>query len=75
MRTAFAVLSLALATSLALADDSLWSSHDYVDFYYRHYNGHVPLPHLRDETQKDLFRHLTDPGKITRIQRALSSAP
>ena len=70
MRTAFAVLSLALATSLALADDSQWSSHDYVDFYFRHYNGHVPLPHLRDETQKDLFRHLTDPGNITRIQQA-----
>ncbi len=70
MRTSFAVLSLALATGIAAADDSQWTSRDYVDFYFRHYNGHVPLPHLRDETQKALFHHLTDPGNIARIQQA-----
>ena len=71
----WAWMCLALAVTAARAEESQWSSRDYVDFYFRHYNGHVPLPHLRDETQKDLFRHLTDPGNITRIQRALSSAP
>lgn len=70
MRTAFAVLSLALATGIAAAGESQWTSRDYVDFYFRHYNGHVPLPHLRDETQKALFNHLTDPGNIARIQQA-----
>ena len=30
----------------------------------------MPLPHLRDETQKALFNHLIDPGNITRIEEA-----
>jgi hypothetical protein len=63
-------LALALATTVALAGESQWTSRDYVDFYFRHYNGHVPLPHLRDETQKALFNHLVDPGNITRIEQA-----
>jgi hypothetical protein len=72
MRTAFAVLSLALAlaTGLAAAGESHWTSRDYVNFYFRHYNGHVPLPHLRDEKQKALFNHLVDPGNIIRIEGA-----
>ncbi len=61
---------LALTITAAKADDSPWTSRDYVDFYFRHYNGHVPLPHLRDETQKALFNHLIDPGNITRIEQA-----
>jgi hypothetical protein len=63
-------LCLALAVTSAKADDSQWTSRDYVDFYFRHYNGHVPLPHLRNETQKALFSHLVDPGNITRIEQA-----
>jgi hypothetical protein len=61
---------LTLTITAAQADDSPWTSRDYVDFYFRHYNGHVPLPHLRDETQKTLFHHLIDPGIITRIEQA-----
>ncbi len=60
-------LCLALTLTAARAEDSPWTSRDYVDFYFRHYNGHVPLPHLRDEAQKALFKHLIDPGNITRI--------
>ncbi|MEQ1524726.1 MAG: hypothetical protein ABL936_25990, partial [Aestuariivirga sp.] len=63
-------LCLALTITAARADDSQWTSRDYVDFYFRHYNGHVPLPHLRDETQRALFNHLIDPGNITRVEHA-----
>lgn len=63
-------LCLALAVTAARAGESQWTSSDYVDFYFRHYNGHVPLPHLREETQKALFKNLTDPGNIARIQQA-----
>lgn len=60
-------LCLVLTITAARADGSKWTSRDYVDFYFRHYNGHVPLPHLRDEAQRALFSHLIDPGNITRI--------
>jgi hypothetical protein len=63
-------LGLALAMAAAKADEARWTSRDYVDLYFRHYNGRVPLPHLRDETQKALFNHLIDPANITRIQTA-----
>jgi hypothetical protein len=63
-------LCLALTITAARADGSQWTSRDYVDFYFRHYNGHVPLPHLRDETQKALFNHLIDPRNITSIEQA-----
>ncbi len=66
-------LCLVLTITAARAEDSQWTSRDYVDFYFRHYNGHVPLPHLRDETQKALFNHLIDPGNITRIEESPAS--
>ena len=47
-----------------------WTSSDYVDLYFRHYNGRVPLPHLRDEAQKALFSHLIDPANIALIVEA-----
>ena len=71
MRASWCVwLCFALTITTARAEDSQWTSRDYVDFYFRHYNGHVPLPHLRDEKQKALFNHLIDPGNITRIEQA-----
>ena len=66
-------LCLALTITAAKAEESQWTSRDYVDFYFRHYNGHVPLPHLRDKTQKALFNHLIDPGNITRIEESPAS--
>ena len=65
-------LCLALTVTVARADGSKWTSRDYVDFF-RHYNGHVPLPHLRNEVQKALFNHLVDPGNITRIEESPAS--
>ncbi|MDO8354529.1 MAG: hypothetical protein Q7T14_13805 [Aestuariivirga sp.] len=71
MRASWCVwLCLVLTMSAAGAEDRQWTSRDYVDFYFRHYNGHVPLPHLRDETQKALFNHLIDPGNIIGIEQA-----
>ena len=71
MRASWRVwLCLALTVTAARADGSKWTSRDYVDFYFRHYNGHVPLPHLRDAAQKTLFNHLIDPGNITGIEQA-----
>jgi hypothetical protein len=73
MRTSLSVrlcLGLALLTAAAKADEARWTSSDYVDLYFRHYNGRVPLPHLRDEAQSALFNHLIDPGNIARIVEA-----
>ena len=67
-------LGLALAMAAAKADEARWTSRDYVDLYFRHYNGRVPLPHLRDEAQKVLFNHLVDPGNISRIEAAPTSS-
>jgi hypothetical protein len=70
----FVALCIVLATmGTAGADERRWTSRDYVDLYFRHYNGHVPLPHLRDEAQKTLFSHLVDPANITRIVEAPNS--
>ena len=63
-------LGLAFAMAVAKADEVHWTSRDYVDLYFRHYNGRVPLPHLRDEAQKALFKHLVDPANIARIATA-----
>ena len=74
MRASWCVwLCLVLTITAARAEDSQWTSRDYVDFYFRHYNGHVPLPHMRDATQKALFKHLIDPGNITRIEESPAS--
>jgi hypothetical protein len=74
MRASWRVwLCLALTITAAKAEESQWTSRDYVDFYFRHYNGHVPLPHLRDKTQKALFNHLIDPGNIARIAESPAS--
>ncbi|MBC8037539.1 MAG: hypothetical protein H7X89_10025 [Rhizobiales bacterium] len=66
-------LCFALTLTAARAEDSQWTRRDYVDFYFRHYNGHVPLPHLRNAAQKALFSHLVDPGNITRIEESPAS--
>ena len=74
MRASWCVwLCLVLTITAARAEDSQWTSRDYVDFYFRHYNGHVPLPHLREEKQRALFNHLIDPGNITRIEESPAS--
>ena len=67
------VFCIALAAAGTSAGESQWTSRDYVDLYFRHYNGRVPLPHLRDKVQKALFNHLIDPANIRRIETAAIS--
>ncbi len=80
MKSGFMQLSLVLklfvvvvASQSAWAGSMPWTSNDYVDLYFRIYNGHVPLPHLRAEKQKVLFNHLVDPQNLVRIQSAALS--
>jgi hypothetical protein len=61
---------LALATAGANASDAQWTSHDYVNLYFRHHNGWVPLPHLREKESRALFSHLIDSSNIARIEMA-----
>jgi hypothetical protein len=57
-------------SSCASAGPAPWASSDYVDLYFRVYNGQVPLPHLRDARQKTLFTHLIDPENLLYLQSA-----
>jgi hypothetical protein len=58
------------ASSVASAGAASWASNDYVDLYFRIYNGQVPLPHLRDAKQKVLFSHLVDPENLENLVSA-----
>jgi hypothetical protein len=52
------------------AADRTWSEHDYVSFYFTHFNGNLALPHLRDETNKAIFDRLVAGDNIARLARA-----
>jgi hypothetical protein len=65
---------LIFASSVANGGAAPWASNDYVDLYFRIYNGQVPLPHLRDEKQKVLFSHLVDPENLENLVSAPVSA-
>ena len=60
-------LVLPLQVLQAHAADKCWTSSDYVDLYFRQFNGQVPLPHLRSPEQKALFEQLIDPCNLNRI--------
>src|SRR5688572_5664220 len=38
--------------------DQLWSTGDYVDFYFAHFNGNRALPHLRSQETARLFERI-----------------
>ena len=63
-------MAMWFASSCATAGTAPWASSDYVDLYFRIYNGQVPLPHLRDAKQKALFTHLIDPENLLHLQSA-----
>jgi hypothetical protein len=63
----------AIVSPAAWAGSMPWASADYVNLYFRIYNGNVPLPHLREEKQKALFNHLIDPENLVNIQSASMS--
>jgi hypothetical protein len=60
-------LALPLQTLSSLSGDKCWTGTDYVDLYFRQFNGHVPLPHLRSPEQKALFEHLIDPCNLSQF--------
>lgn len=70
----FAAVIWVIASGHAWAGTVPWVGNDYLDLYFRIYNGQVPLPHLRDEKQKALFDHLIDSENLARIQSAPVSA-
>ena len=68
LNSAAIILGIGLALALpAQAQGRCWTSTDYVDLYFRQFNGQVPLPHLRSPEQKALFEHLIDPCNLTQI--------
>ena len=61
------------ASATAWAGPVPWASNDYVDLYFRIYNGQVPLPHMRDAKQNALFNHLIAPENLASIAAAAVS--
>jgi hypothetical protein len=69
VRLCFA-FGFAVAAAGASAGEAPWTSRDYLTFYFAHYNGQVPLPHLRGKESKARFSRLIDSGNIARIEQA-----
>ncbi len=62
--------ALVIAAAGAGAGQTPWTSRDYVAFYFTHFNGLAPLPHLRAKESRDRFNSLIDPGNVARIEVA-----
>ena len=52
------------------APDKTWNEHDYVSFYFTHFNGNLALPHLRNEASRAVFDRLVAGDNIARLARA-----
>src|SRR5262245_2174028 len=44
-----------------------WTSREYVNFYFGHYNGNRALPHLRSEATARLFDRLVDRDNVRQL--------
>jgi hypothetical protein len=44
-----------------------WTSREYVNFYFGHYNGNRALPHLRSEATARLFDRLVDRENVRQL--------
>ena len=44
-----------------------WTSREYVNFYFAHYNGNRALPHLRSEATARLFNRLLDRDNVRQL--------
>lgn len=44
-----------------------WTSREYVNFYFGHYNGNRALPHLRSEATARLFNRLVDRDNVRKL--------
>jgi hypothetical protein len=50
-----------------------WTTREYVDFYFAHYNGNRALPHLRAEDTRRLFQRIVDRENVLRITESSAS--
>jgi hypothetical protein len=63
-----AIAAAAAQPSHEPSPEKPWTEHDYVDFYFAHFNGRLALPHLRDERSKPMFDRLVDPANLEAIR-------
>jgi hypothetical protein len=50
-----------------------WTTNEYVDFYFAHYNGNRALPHLRAEDTRRLFQRIVERENVLRITQSSAS--
>jgi hypothetical protein len=71
----WAITSFAVASQLSHfpSPDRPWTSREYVDFYFGHYNGNRALPHLRSAPTEQLFNRLVDETNVKQIVESAAS--
>lgn len=69
----FALAGNCVSASPYPSPDDPWTKHDYVDFYFSHFNGNQALPHLRTAEMRALFTRLVDHDNISRITESGAS--
>jgi hypothetical protein len=75
------ILGVTVASGLATAGQlshfpsphQPWTTSEYVDFYFAHYNGNRALPHLRAEDTRLVFQRIVDPENVLRIIESSAS--
>ena len=74
------LVALALSVSAAAGQPSHfpsphqpWTSREYVNFYFGHYNGNRALPHLRSQTTARLFDRLVDQTNVHQLLESNAS--
>jgi len=56
--------------SLYPSPDRAWTKHEYVQFYFAHFNGNRALPHLREAQMRAVFARLVSPDNLTQLREA-----
>jgi hypothetical protein len=71
----WAAISPATASQLSHfpSPDQPWTSREYVDFYFGHYNGNRALPHLRSAPTEHLFNRLVDETNVSQLLESTAS--
>jgi hypothetical protein len=77
----FLIASMMLGAGLAMAGqlshfpspNQPWTTREYVDFYFGHYNGNRALPHLRSEETARLFGRIVNRENVLRITEGSTS--
>src|SRR5207237_7743786 len=50
-----------------------WTKHEYVDFYFSHWNGNLALPYLREPSVRATFERIVDPENVRLITASNAS--